>query len=607
MQPVWACLTRSSQKEETSAPEEWLSQQLKCTREQLCKKSDFCDQLADRLRNLEESLTKRSSAEYQAREQLNATNAELRAASRAREQQEAEYAELRSLADNLKIEADGVRVRQAESEARLQSQATSACEAEAAKQAEVVALRQRLAQQEAAHREGKRLASGLERTPREEDAPTSPSDPRDKTKVARHQAAASAWEVEVLQQPEHESEPHEEPSECMFVQLHEASGMVKHHRVGGVEQNRSLKQELVALSCNLEQKEDDILSIQFDMVALQNSVADQARLVSENADAFQQAAEELADKDEKLSDAIVRQEELVSQMNEVSGKLQEKVERLSQELDRSRSAYQALDEQNRAVVSGLETERDDLKLELQGLRAEASNAASEKTSLNAALQRLREDLEKQAQSQLPSCDMVAAEEELAASKLREASLQQALSNENLRTSELQDQLVTAGEGLNLADVQLSNLASALERAQFIERQAVERAQEYRTSLELHREFGKDDFMKDDLGFPWPRGEDTDVSAISDESSLGPPGDARLSSVLLSVEMDLGFATANLSIAPWQTRADFEAVVEDFLQEHKVRCIFAPAIVRYLEVVEANAVTFPARVSANLVDVYSRYS
>jgi len=581
MQPVLSCFTRNFFKEDESehqAPgEQWLTQQLKGTREQLCKKSEFCDQLADRLRELEADVKRRSCAEYEVRDILNITKSELRVASRARDQQEAAEAELRSLTDSLQIEAKALRLREADSEAlaaRLQSQATSARDAESAKQAEVIQLRQRLADHEASTpREGKRLASSCDGTPSDTDAhlggkAAMPTSPRDKAKVPRHEvvanrahATASALETELLQQLEHERELHEE-----------ALRMLKHQKVERVEQASELQQELASLSRNLEEKEEDILSIQFDMVELQNRLVDQAHLVSENADAFQTASEELADKDERLGDAMVAQEELASQMREVSGKLQEKVEYLSQELDRSRSAYKALDEQTRAVVSGLEKERDGL--------------ISEKASLHSELESVKVLLERH---------------------LNEAAEQkQACSAETSRTLELQDQLATANERLDLAEAQLRDQAAALERAQFMERQAVERAQEYRASLELYREFGKEDFMKEEQGFPSPKIELQDL-VVPDEGSTDAVGDSCLMSVLVSVEMDLGFTTAVQSIAPWQTKAEFDIVVQDFLQEHKVRAIFASAIVRYLEEVETNAVTFPTHVSANLVDIYSRYS
>jgi len=79
------------------------------------------------------------------------------------------------------------------------------------------------------------------------------------------------------------------------------------------------------------------------------------------------------------------------------------------------------------------------------------------------------------------------------------------------------------------------------------------------------------------------------------------------SVLIAVELDLGMGrSATLNIAPWQTRSDFDSAVHEFLDQQRVRPIFAPALVQYLEQVETEAVTFPAKVKAELMDVYSRY-
>jgi len=756
MQPAsaLACFFRSAVKEDSSPQEEWLTLQLKASREQLCKKSDFCDQLAVELRGLESERVKRSSAEYQVREILSATNSELRAAGRAREQQESDFTELRSLADSLQIEAETLRTHEVTNEAlveRLQLQATGACEAEAAKEEEVISLRSRLAEQEAAaHRGGGALGrrSGMsplclstlattaengaalsarlacEEVSRREDLAFWPSEdaipneglpvmkdcipnlrlvPRlrhrfaqtppckgDKVAVGCREeepepemespvrgADGAAGSKSAVSSPKHNaSGPHHQAErfslagaesfrqEKMQVEMamlhkiiHEASTregdlqqqlcherelheeavrLLSANKSDDVEQKKELQQELTELSKGLEEKEEDILDIKFDMVELQNRLADQARLVGENADAFQQASEELADKDERLSDALVRQEDLLSQINTVSSKLQGKVGRLSRELDWSRAAYQGLEEQTRALVRGLEKERDSLSSELNCVRSEASNVASLRAELDdvkAAAEKnemeARRSMEKsdvracqeatralrataqlaEVQRHVQSLEKCKAEkngfamEELAAHKRRELVLQEVAKAEAQRAMVTQDQLVSATDRLALAKEQLHDLASALQRAQFIERQALERAQEYRTSLELYREFGKDGFIQDEMSFPRPQSEEfshEDPDKLADGNSLQ-------SRVLVAVDLDLGFATATLSIAPWQTKADFDVVVKDFLKEHKVRPVFADALVRYLQEVEANAVTLPVHVAANLVEIYSRYS
>jgi myosin heavy subunit len=381
-----------------------------------------------------------------------------------------------------------------------------------------------------------------------------------------------------------------------------------------------MRQELSSLSNMLEQREEDILNIKFDMVELQCRLGDQARLVSENADAFQTASEELADKDEKLHDALARQEELLAEMNAVSSKLQQKVEQLSQELEGSRAAYQTLDEQTRAVVSGLESERDNLQSELTRVRNEAAEVASlrlemqnARTAAEEARAQAKQESERAAelmaklvevQQQVKSLDRGVAVKHDEAQQ-REAELQEAVRLECQKTRKVEDQLSTVNERFALAETQIKDLSSALERAQFIERQAVERAQEYRTSLELFKEFRNEDFMQEEM-FPSPRVEELRLDQAVDPASPG-SAEKKLSSVLVSVDLDLGFSTATLAIAPWQTRADFDSVVNEFLEEHGVKPMFADALVKYLEEVEANAVTFPVHVSATLVDVYQRFS
>merc|ERR1712113_1280646 len=73
-----------------------------------------------------------------------------------------------------------------------------------------------------------------------------------------------------------------------------------------------------------------------------------------------------------------------------------------------------------------------------------------------------------------------------------------------------------------------------------------------------------------------------------DEMLGAP----VPSVLISIELDLGFSTATISVATWQTRNDFDAIVNSFLQENNVKLVFAEALVNYLEEVEREAVSFP---------------
>merc|ERR1719282_441089 len=86
------CWTRSD-KPERLDDDSWLTQQLKRTRDQLDKKSKFCDQLAGELRRLETDLDARNSTISEVRDQLRASNTELRAAAIAGEFARSEHKE----------------------------------------------------------------------------------------------------------------------------------------------------------------------------------------------------------------------------------------------------------------------------------------------------------------------------------------------------------------------------------------------------------------------------------------------------------------------------------------------------------------------------------
>lgn len=608
MMSYGACFTRGFFKDESNSLEEWLTQQLKATREQLSKKSDFCDQLADQLRELESDLKARTTSEYEAREKLNVINSELRAASRTNEQQEAHNAELTTLAEAKDAEIIELR-RQLDAEIieSMRRLKKESCDhiLKSALHVDCTGLTPR-------GNDGKRIGS----KENIQELALWPADETDEISCDSHPGQLLHAEVEKLQATLDEAASREADLQQQLKhekELHtEALRMLSYHQAEGVEKRVELDEELVALSSMLEQKEEDILSIKFDMVELQNRLADQARLVSENADSFQWASEELAEKDEKLSDAIGKQEDLLAQMNSVSDKLQGKVEDLAKELDNSRAAYQALDEQTRAVVSGLESERDSLINEMGRLRAETDEVRAELQSARDAAQEARARVQ---QEENRASQLAAALEEaqkrvqsLEPGAVKAQTLSRARSEQVVRKCELelQDQLVAASERIALAEVQIQDLTSALERAQCLERQAIERAQEYRTSLELYREFGNEDFMQSEIGFPGPL-QPKDEETSSESGDKLSASNSCLSSVLISVDVDLGFSTASLNIAPWQTKADFDIVVKNFLEEHKVKPLFADALVRYLEEVEANAKTFPIHVTPNLMDIYSRYS
>lgn len=552
----------------------WLMSQLKLTREQLSKKSDFCDQLATRVQELEDDIQRRGSTVRQVRGLLDSTTCELRAAAQARRQAEARHAE---------AEAALAQVRPVEdSEATALQAAAAAAEARGTAEAQAEVARLLEVAQEASEREAA-LQDALRK----------------------------------------EREQHEEAVRRLEAQKREH-----------LDKRRELNEELEQLSAGLEQKEEDIFSIKFDMVELQNRIQDQASLVSENADAFQKASEELADKDEKLSFAMQKQEELLTQMNESSSKLQEKVEKLSGELEGSRADYKSLDEQMRGVVHQLESDRDLLAAELAQVRSELAarlEAASVGRSTSGA--ELAEAL-RVASAATATTGAAEMAEALRLERARNYSLErqlrdtkasdgEALREARRRSDELQEQVARVTAQLATSETQVKDQQAALTSSKLLERQAKEKAEEYKSQVALHTQLStKQDFSAaapptDGSGHTdgttslplsicaneaVPEGKNMEAHPESPFNRI-----PSVPSVLVAVDLDLGCSkSATLSIAPWQTRADFDDVVQAFLEEHRVRPVFASALVRYLEEVEAQAITFPAQVSANIADLYSRY-
>lgn len=305
----------------------WLTQQLKLTRDQLDKKSRFCEQLARELKRLEADLGKRNEAARETRSLLRATNSELQAAALAGAVARAEHEE----------EATALRAR-----AEAFQAGASASFAHSPRRSEARAVNEGAA--------ARALAA-----------------------AAQAAALAAERDAEALRiELARERELHDEAVRLLKAQRDWASAEVD-----------EVQQEMKTLSTGLEQKEEEMLSIQFDMVSLQNRLKDQTQLVISNAEAFQTAAEELADKDELLTQALKRQEELLEQINSMSEQLQTKVAHLSQELEGSRAAHKALEEQTRGAVDRLETDRDALAAELKRARVEA----------NAQLAALRKELQ----------------------------------------------------------------------------------------------------------------------------------------------------------------------------------------------------------------------
>ncbi|CAE8742991.1 unnamed protein product, partial [Polarella glacialis] len=302
------------------------------------------------------------------------------------------------------------------------------------------------------------------------------------------------------------------------------------------------------------------------------------------------------------------------------------------------SQHRAEDEQR--AFSACEHKVEEAEQELADAvhRVMASNAACVKYQEEASTMKTKLDAEEAAAA--TSSKRLALEASEVAGHV--AVLQEELA-ESLRRSDSaatkQDRLRAAGEESLRQEVGVGesraedaesrsrDLQAALDRSRLLERHSRERIQELRTQVALLREFGRDEFMQFQ---PEPRVPETtsenpardaedscaacaQVAAASiaqaqpamDTRTDSPDG-AAMSTVLIAVELDLGFATATLSVSPWQSRSDFDGVVQEFLKSHRVRPVFAEALVKYLQVVEDEAVSFPVVVKAELADLYSQY-
>eukprot|EP00928_Gymnodinium_smaydae_P032880 TRINITY_DN23711_c0_g1_i1.p1 TRINITY_DN23711_c0_g1~~TRINITY_DN23711_c0_g1_i1.p1 ORF type:complete len:359 (+),score=63.97 TRINITY_DN23711_c0_g1_i1:73-1077(+) len=192
------------------------------------------------------------------------------------------------------------------------------------------------------------------------------------------------------------------------------------------------------------------------------------------------------------------------------------------------------------------------------------------------------------------------------------------------------------ERLAASAARAARLEAALRRSEREELAARGQARKLQASLALRHEFHRD-------GVEWPTPRCRSHAAATqsmlrwppssqrDSSGLmrwpptcvppRPPGDSpidvetccwakrpagTLPDVLLSVDLDIGIRSLTLIVPPWQSSADYPEVVQAFLEKNRVRPVFADALVRYLEEVEAGAASFPVVTRARLVDVYSRY-
>lgn len=147
--------------------------------------------------------------------------------------------------------------------------------------------------------------------------------------------------------------------------------------------------------------------------------------------------------------------------------------------------------------------------------------------------------------------------------------------------------------LNQSEARADELYAALQSSRMGEMQALEQAQVLRASLSLWREFGHEDFMTKEV----PRSTGVDNNDFG-SSLLG---------AFMTVEITFGCGmSAALTVAPWQTCSDYEAIVLDFLHENHLNPVFKDALVHYLKEVEAGTSAFPVVMKVALVDVYTNY-
>eukprot|EP00927_Polykrikos_kofoidii_P015865 TRINITY_DN17103_c0_g1_i1.p1 TRINITY_DN17103_c0_g1~~TRINITY_DN17103_c0_g1_i1.p1 ORF type:complete len:718 (-),score=170.97 TRINITY_DN17103_c0_g1_i1:234-2315(-) len=502
-----ACWNRGYKDEDdkTTASPLFLSQQLKFIRDQYNSKTMLCNELSGELRRLQVQL------DQQARKYQEARNSE-KAATASMEAERREYK-----SEIAALQCSNGMVRRKASLDR--GDAANDAIAEAATTADMVGADCASAADGSPNSVGAAdVAAGTRcRRPRED----SSMSPRRGHEAAARAAEARVLELEVqvqataaaaearvlelerkvqaLRKSAAESSHREaELSEALRAEQHLHEEAVRlsqmHHK-----DSKTLYQELIELSTALSQKEDDVLSIQFEMAQLQNRLRDQVGLVVENAAAFQTASEELADKDEALEKAQSRQEELLAAMQEVSWSLQAKIGQLTTELEGNRHSHAAMEERTRAHVIRVEKERDDVTQELTRCRSEAettlaglrqelrqTQAAAEQQKLELELElsvtkSSSERTERDLQMRLEDEQAKHAEAKRKISKLevdlRNAKAEDvvtALTDENW---EIKGQL----SGLMNDNVrivgELHKMEGSLVRYQLLERQANERAQE----------------------------------------------------------------------------------------------------------------------------------
>jgi len=217
--------------------------------------------------------------------------------------------------------------------------------------------------------------------------------------------------------------------------------------------------------------------------------------------------------------------------------------------------------------------------------------------------------------------------ELECSKTRYVILQ---ARSHSEIAALRDELAVAREEASSFVAKLEELEVELHRCRISEAEAIQKVQELQTTVKVLQEFGQDDWLQGDLSrtrsdeeFLTPLKLELDsLDSCQDGAAVATPPKLEMcvSSVagkdnpkglgwgetLISAEVDLGLGVATLSVATWQLRSDFEAIVQQFLADNKVKPIFAEALVTYLEELEDNASSFPVVQQANLADLYCQY-
>mmetsp|Transcript_3724 Transcript_3724/g.9599 ORF Transcript_3724/g.9599 Transcript_3724/m.9599 type:complete len:665 (+) Transcript_3724:128-2122(+) len=662
-----SCWSRYGRDDDQTLKENFLTQQLKFAREQIDKKSRLNDELSGELRRLQAELEIRSVAVREAHSKARAQAAEIRAAAHAVQAERSEVASLRAAlrdGDTSHSEATDCRSSgpdifgdmEVSGDRALQQQYSNGAihdedfsvlstASSCSHQVATTALEGRVKSAETRAIAAEAVAeTSLRRANELETAAVAAA-----ARIAELEAEVEALRRESWEASEREAALATEKSRLQAAlvtekELHEeAVRLMRAQRANVPETSAELRQELKEVSATLTEKEEEILSIQFDMVSLQNRMADQIKLVTENANAFQSAAEELADKDELLEKAGQKQEELHAQMKEISVSLRAKVARLTQELDGTRLSYQTLEEHSKAAVARLEADRDALSDELERTRTEAKRelvklraelqrrevaAAEARATLESELNMARSDVERDVRELGIRMGFEKGAEpvteqrggpsrpgELRLNKLPGVRRDAALAQESARYAAkrcqtIEERLAICTEKLSATEEQNRDLSMALETSRLLERQAMERVKEYLADLEYIRGNGTAAESRFQAAAPrQKRVPNESTWSVQDSTPTSPttPELQQVPAVLMSVTIDLGMGKmATLSIAPWHTRSDFDDVVRAFLNEHNVRPIFSASIVRYLEEVENQAAVFPAKAVASLSELYSRF-